>query len=258
MTSPLNDRETLARRDNAATAALLICLVGSMLAAVCAYAALARDLSAPGTPPTPQLGLATTDRVHVPGGRLVISSNDWEALGKVTPRDELVREFFIDRYEATYTDWSSCGLCAPQPRPSDPRLPVTNVSPSDAAAFCRHRGGRLPTHSEWMFAASSGQGNRYPWGQTGLVCRKAVFGAVDGPCERGGRALPVGSRPLGATPLGIHDLCGNVAEWVTDGSSSFAAGGSFRSTLAGQLKVWSREETNLPRDDIGVRCAYAL
>lgn len=256
MTSPPNKRESLARRDNSARLALLICLVGSVVSAVCAYLARAADSAVPGIP-TPARQRATADRVRVPAGRLVVSPNDWEALGKVTPRDEPVPEFFVDRYEATYSEWAECDACLPRPVASNPRLPVTNVSPSDAETYCRSRGGRLPTHSEWMFAASSGQGYRYPWGHTGLVCRKAVFGMVEGPCERDSAApLPVGSRPLGATPSGIQDLCGNVAEWVTEGSSTYAAGGSFRSTLAGQLKVWSREEVNLPRDDVGVRCVY--
>jgi hypothetical protein len=80
---------------------------------------------------------------------------------------------------------------------------------------------------------------------------------VEGPCGEGATTPnAVGSRPLGATASGLHDVCGNVAEWVTDGDTTYAVGGSFRSTLAGQLKVWSREEIPTRRDDVGFRCAY--
>lgn len=196
-------------------------------------------------------------RVHVPNGRLVVGANDWEALGKTTPVEQDVSAFEIDVFEVTYRDWQTCTGCARLLPPQDHTLPVTNVSPADAEHFCKSRGGRLPTHAEWMRAASSGRGFRYPWGQTGLVCRRAVYATVNGPCEQGASApSPVGSRPTGATPSGIYDLTGNVAEWVTDGAAIYAVGGSFRSNLAGQLKVWSREVTATPRDDIGFRCVY--
>lgn len=199
------------------------------------------------------------ERIHLEGGHLSIAPNDWEALGKINPVDVEVAPFSIDSHEVTVEAWSHCDHCAKAPaESSSPRqAPIAKVRPEEAEAFCQTRGGRLPTHNEWMWAASSGQGNRYPWGQTGLVCRKAVFGTVEGPCANGvARPAPVGSRLPGATPTGIYDLCGNVAEWVKHGSETYAVGGSFRSTLAGQLKAWSYEQTRAPRDDIGFRCAY--
>ncbi len=210
------------------------------------------------TPSPPARQILEEDRVHIAGGRLLIAPNDWEAVGKMAPLAQEITTFELDRYEVTVAQWSTCTEC-PQLADVAPRrdLPVTHVNASNAEQFCRNRGGRLPTHAEWTFAASSVQGNRYPWGQTGLVCRKAVYGMVEGPCGEGATSPnPVGSRPLGVTASGLHDLCGNVAEWVTNGDTTYAVGGSFRSTLAGQLKVWSREEVATRRDDVGFRCAY--
>jgi formylglycine-generating enzyme required for sulfatase activity len=195
--------------------------------------------------------------VRIQGGQLTLSPNDWESVDKIEPTQATVGPFDLDRFEVTYAEWSTCTTCEPVVSAKASQvIPVVNITPARAQAFCRDRKGRLPTRLEWVFAASSAAHNRYPWGQTGLVCRNVVFGMVNGPCAFDQAAQPVGSRPLGATVTGLHDLAGNVAEWTSDGDRTLALGGSFRSTLAGQLKVWAAEETATPRDDIGFRCAY--
>lgn len=200
---------------------------------------------------------AEPHRVRIEAGTLRLSADDWESESKVARTEATLPAFYLDRFEVTYAQWATCTSCAPLPVGTvDPRTPVVHVTPLQADAFCRQRQGRLPTRLEWVYAASTQASHRYPWGQTGLVCRKVVFGMVNGPCAFGQGAEPVGSRPLGATELGIHDLSGNVAEWAYEGEEAVALGGSFRSTLAGQLKVWAHEQTAIARDDIGFRCAY--
>jgi formylglycine-generating enzyme required for sulfatase activity len=137
-------------------------------------------------------------------------------------------------------------------------LPWTHVAPEQAERYCQNQGGRLPTRDEWTFAAAGPHGRRFPWGQTGLVCRRAVYGLVRGPCARSNPAGPdaVGSRPDGATPDGLLDMVGNVAEWVRVGDQFVAMGGSFQSELASELKVWSSVGGNGVRADVGFRCAY--
>ncbi len=115
----------------------------------------------------------------------------------------------------------------------------------------------MPTEDEWIVAAASAVDppRRYLWGDTGAVCRRAAWGLARGPCaSRGARCGPdtVGAHPDGDTPLGIHDMAGNVAEWVSDEPREgvgVAKGGSWRSALAAELRVWARLELARGRGD---------
>ena len=141
---------------------------------------------------------------------------------------------------------------------------ASGMTRSEAAAYCRSRSGRLPTEDEWVIAAASALGHRYPWGDTGAVCWRAAFGLARGPCahEASGPDT-VGAHPEGDSASGVHDLAGNVAEWVLPRESTaseigVAKGGSWRSELATDLRVWARTELSPEAHDdrVGVRCAY--
>jgi formylglycine-generating enzyme required for sulfatase activity len=137
----------------------------------------------------------------------------------------------------------------------------------EAAAFCARQapGGRLPTEDEWIVAAVSGAtpAPRYPWGETGAVCRRAAWGLSTGPCARGADGPDtVGAHPDGDSRLGLHDLAGNVAEWVAcdgcvDGRGR-AKGGAFSTALAPDLRLWAALEIpSAARDPrVGLRCVY--
>jgi len=197
-------------------------------------------------------------RVRLEGGSLSVSPSDWEAEGQ-TARTLSVASFEIDASEVTHARWAACSTCRKLPA-AEPGLPVTGVDADEAEKLCALSGGRLPTADEWLFAAAGPSGRRYPWGQTGLVCRRASFGLVDGPCAAGATGPELaGARPDGKSPEGLLDLSGNVAEWARepDGSAR-ARGGSFRSRVAGELKSWSAEAATGPSSHIGFRCAYPL
>jgi formylglycine-generating enzyme required for sulfatase activity len=93
--------------------------------------------------------------------------------------------------------------------PGFERHPVNEVTWQGAREYCAWRGARLPTEAEWEAAARGREGRIYPWGNAPPTADRAVFGR-----GRGGTA-PVGSHPAGATPEGVHDLAGNVAEWTS-------------------------------------------
>ncbi len=196
----------------------------------------------------------------------VLGPSDWEAEGRVAPRTLRVGAFAIDAFEMTLGEIDA-GYTGP-----DRARAASGLTRDDAERACAARGGRLPTEDEWIAAAAGAGARRYPWGDTGAVCRRAAWGLEGGPCSsRGEGPDTVGAHPDGDTPSGIHDMAGNVAEWVRSESGAavasgsgdsanvgIARGGSWRTALAAELRTWSRLEID-PRakdDRVGVRCAY--
>ena len=94
-------------------------------------------------------------------------------------------------------------------QPGFEQHPVNEVTWYGAQAFCAWRGLRLPTEAEWEAAARGREGRIYPWGNQPPTPERAIFGRGSNETEA------VGSRPAGATPEGVHDLAGNVAEWTS-------------------------------------------
>ena len=191
-------------------------------------------------------------RVHVAATRIVIGPSDWEAEGRVAPRVVDVAPFDIDAFEATEGNVHHAR--------DDAARAAGGLSLDEARAACAARGGRLPKGDEWLAAAAGEAARRYPWGDTGAVCRRAAWGLASGPCARGAvEPDTVGAHPAGDTATGIHDLAGNVAEWVDDGARGAAVrGGSFRTELATELRTWARVALDPRTRDpaVGVRCAY--
>jgi len=199
-------------------------------------------------------------RVRIVGGQLEVTATDWEGARRDPPRTTSVAPFLIDAHEVTHARWQECvrgGVCRALGA-AEPGLPVTRVSPEEAAAFCRFVSGRLPRGDEWSFAAGVGRGFRYPWGSTGLVCRRAAFGLVAGPCAVGARGPELaGARPDGATPDGVEDLAGNVAEWTVEPDGTMTArGGSYASRFAAKLKAWASVTSAGADARVGLRCVY--
>jgi formylglycine-generating enzyme len=211
--------------------------------------------------------------VDVPATSVLIGPSDWEAEGRVRPRTVKTGPFAIDRFEVSigHIRCSGCPISvAARLEGRDPGRAASEISLAEARAICTARGGRLPTEDEWIVAAAGERPRRYPWGDTGAVCRRAAWGLARGPCGNGATGPDtVGAHPDGATPLGIHDLAGNVAEWVETGACrqddavaadcvAVVRGGSFETDLATELRTWVRREVpaSSREPSIGFRCAY--
>lgn len=165
-------------------------------------------------------------------------------------------------------------------RDSNPELPMNCVSWFEAFAFCLWDGQRLLTEAEWELAAKAGSEQRkYPWGDEPepnsdyalYQCLPDPAGDAD-PCEEA-QLLPVGSKPLGRSRDGLHDLAGSVAEWVFDAEATYQnpcidcanttnpelrmfRGGGFRSqadTLRTEYRYTMHPGERL--DFLGLRCA---
>lgn len=87
--------------------------------------------------------------------------------------------------------------------------PATETTWAGALAYCRWRGARLPSEAEWEAAARGTDGRLYPWGdQRPDGARAFVSG-------RTGETAVVGQRPAGASPFGVLDMSGLMAEWTS-------------------------------------------
>jgi formylglycine-generating enzyme required for sulfatase activity len=94
--------------------------------------------------------------------------------------------------------------------------PVNYVSWINARQFATWVGARLPSESEWEYAAKSrGQNINYPWGDAAPTCDHADFDPGDGSCGGNGTS-PVCTHAAGNSADGLCDLAGNVHEWTQD------------------------------------------
>jgi sulfatase modifying factor 1 len=141
-------------------------------------------------------------------------------------RDIYVDAFYMDKYEVTVSRYAKFlkatgNVGAPEKwetvdLQNGAELPVVGVDWHDADSYCRWAGKRLPTESEWEKTARSSDERKYPWGNDVPTPEHAIFGKpYKTPVYKDGVA-GVGTRSKGASPFGIHDLSGNVSEWVAD------------------------------------------
>jgi formylglycine-generating enzyme required for sulfatase activity len=167
--------------------------------------------------------------VVVPAGEFMMGSpeNEEGRYSDERPRHKvtLARAFAVSKFEVMFDEWDACvllGGCAwPAPEAAGwgrGTHPVIGVSWDDAqqyVAWLSRRTGktyRLLSEAEWEYAARAGTATAYPWGDE--------VGGENANCEEcgsqwdGKQTAPVGS--FTANPFGLHDMNGNVFEWVQD------------------------------------------
>ncbi|MEX2169110.1 MAG: bifunctional serine/threonine-protein kinase/formylglycine-generating enzyme family protein [Pirellulales bacterium] len=132
-------------------------------------------------------------------------------------------------------------------------LPVTNVSPQQATAFCTWLGGRLPTEIEWESAVRGPKdsGFPFPWGSDELTRERCqIFYGELSP-------LPVEKLTAGSSSLGLMNTLGNAAEWChsTEEPASFILRGcSFATANINHVRVtWRGTGDPKGEEDTGFR-----
>jgi formylglycine-generating enzyme required for sulfatase activity len=133
------------------------------------------------------------------------------------------KAFYIGRREVTFEEWDACfteGGCKHKPDDRGlgrARRPVTDLDWDDTKsylAWLSQKTGktyRLPSESEWEYAARAGTTTTYPWGRAVEKDKANCLGCTTDPVKK---AIDTGSFPPNA--FGIYDMAGNAAEWVED------------------------------------------
>ena len=167
--------------------------------------------------------------VVVPAGSFLMGSPESES-GRIDNEGpvhqvSIARPFAVGVYEVTFGEWDVCvadGGCGVH-RPDDQgwgrgRRPVINVSWEDAQMYVvwlsRKTGERyrLLSESEWEYVARAGTRTRYWWGDD---VGRGWANCKDCGSHRGNwRTMEVGS--FSPNDFGLHDVLGNVGEWVDD------------------------------------------
>jgi formylglycine-generating enzyme required for sulfatase activity len=167
--------------------------------------------------------------IVIPAGSFTMGSPESE-MGRL-PREgpqhdvKIAKRFAVSRFEVTWDDWDACvnyGDCANNISDSiwgHGARPVINVTWEEAKQYVAWLSGmtgqtyRLLTEAEWEYAARAGTSTAYPWGDE--------IGNGNANCNGCGskwaddeKTAPVGQFPANA--FGLHDMNGNVWEWVED------------------------------------------
>ena len=232
----------------------------------------------------------------IPSGFFIMGSN--KSLEDETPEHRVyLDEYWIDKYEVSsekfaeflnavdnvkgyYLDNKFGTLFFKDrfyPRPGLENHPINNVTWQAANEYCKWRKKRLPTEAEWEKAARGTSAQIFPWGNGPPSPALARYFQTWTQEEKHHVMVPVQAFPEGRSPFGLHNMAGNVKEWVDDwydreyykeqseyanprgpigGEFKVVRGGSWRD-LTGFIYSSFRNSGN-PKsrmDDYGFRCA---
>ncbi len=160
----------------------------------------------------------TPEMVVIPAGRFLMGSPEEELDrhdDECSHEVQIADPFALSRYPITFADYDYFCRATHHEQPADEgwgrdTRPVIYVSWHDAMAYCRwlsERTGqyyRLPTEAEWEYACRAGTATAFYYGDT-LTPEQANYHL--------GQTSSVGQFP--ANVWGLHDMHGNVEEWVS-------------------------------------------
>ncbi len=168
---------------------------------------------------------AAPEMVVIPAGRFRMGCvSGRECFDDEQPVHEVsVGSFALSKYEVTFEEYDGFTEATGRSRAGDAgwgrgTRPVVNVSWEDAQAYVAWLTAetgepyRLPSEAEWEYAARAGTSTAYSWGN-GIGDNRANCGGCGSRWDNE-QTAPVGS--FGANAWGLHDMHGNVYEWVED------------------------------------------
>lgn len=171
--------------------------------------------------------------VSIGGGKFTMGTNDGTDWFKdAKPIHEVnIKTFEMSKTVVTVEQYAECVIQGGCTQPGTgghcnwgvagrQRHPINCVDWNQANRYARFKDARLPSESEYEYAAKSGgKKQKYPWGNEDATSDKAVMS--------GNRTMPVCSKPAGNAKVSGGELCdmvGNVWEWVQDKYQSSYAG----------------------------------
>lgn len=166
------------------------------------------------------------EMIIIPSGEFVMgaSESDTEQSNHELPRHKVhINSLAVGKFKVTFDEWDGCvahGGCRADPVGAPfgrGRHPVINVSWSDAQMYVKWlstqtgKRYRLLSEAEWEFAARANSTTRFWFGDNhGQLPEYAWFAENSGNRTH---AVDEKNRP---NPFGLHDVHGNVWEWVDD------------------------------------------
>ena len=175
----------------------------------------------------------TLTEYRIPAGTFILGSDlmDVANSGDSPAYSRTMPALCVAEKEVTAAEYKKCvdaGKCS-KPTGTDSRCnygisgrenhPVNCVEQPQAVAFCDWIGRRLPTESEWEYAANgttNSTGAKYPWAGSGgtFDAAKACFNN-NGTCPVGSKVRTFQGGEVAAGSPGFYDFAGNVWEWTT-------------------------------------------
>ena len=184
------------------------------------------------------------EMVVVPAGEFVQGSDKVES-GHVDEKPQrtvkFARPFAVSKYEATFAQWDACVADGKCPKADDAgfgrgKFPAVNISWPEAKAYADWLAAktgkpyRLISESEYEYAARAGTTTAWFWGGNDAKSKTCEYANLHD--EVGKKAHPnyVWSHVLCSdgvaenaevgqykpNAFGLHDMLGNVREWVAD------------------------------------------
>ena len=171
-----------------------------------------------------EVALAGMEFVRVPSGEFVMGLDSAESVVNERPltRVRLSAGYYLGKYEVTQAQWEA--VMGSNPSRFDEcgqDCPVERVSWEDVQeyigrlnALAGEKRYRLPTEAEWEYAARAGTSRDHYSGNVDSIAWHAG--------NSGDRTHPVGRKAPNA--WGLHDMLGNVSEWVQDWRGDYPGG----------------------------------